>query len=64
MNSDIQMGTFVVPKIYHELTFSNLGDCDMFVNQRYFLRFDYLKMKIFVCTAGVGVGIKNRTVLN
>lgn len=55
MNSDIQMGTFVVPKIYHELTFSNLGDCDMFVNQRYFLRFDYLKMKM-LCMYGGGWG--------
>lgn len=57
MNSDIQMGTFVVPKIYHELTFSNSnsGDCDMFVNQRYFLRFDYLKMKM-LCMYGGGWG--------
>lgn len=61
------MGTFVVPKIYHELTFSNFnsGDCDMFVNQRFFFKVWLLKNEnALYVRRGVGVGVKNRTVLN
>lgn len=60
MNSDIQMGTFVVPKIYHELTFSNFnsGDCDMFVNQRFFFKVWLLKNENLCMYGGGGGGDK------